>query len=133
MAHLHDSPRPHRRAAPAGLGALEERGPEEERDGEGRGLARWIRPFFEEPSLWPVLVAVVGSLVAFISGLLLLALRGGNVFGMAGVAILAIMSVDLTVRDWRAQGRPGLVGGCILGLWVLVGLASWGAVALGLF
>jgi len=100
---------------------------------EERGVMRFVRPFFEESTLWPVLAAGVGIVVSFVAGMLLMALRTHSFFAMAALAILLVMSVDATQHEWRSHGGPGLIGRCLLGLWVGVGLAAWGAVALGLF
>jgi len=79
---------------------------------------RHLRVFFEEPALWPVLVAAAGGLGTVLAWLLATGFRTRSPVLLLGVAALAVASGEQVRRDWRGR-RPGLLGGALLGLWAL--------------
>jgi pimeloyl-ACP methyl ester carboxylesterase len=79
---------------------------------------RHLRVFFEEPALWPVLVAAAGGLSTLLAWLLATAFRTRNPVLLFGIAALAVASAEPVRRSWRG-GRPGLLGGAVLALWAL--------------
>ncbi len=97
-----------------------------------RPFDRWIRPYFSDPSLWPVMLVLAAVLTTFGGVLLLLAFAERNLFAQAALALLALMSAD-GLRPSLRQRRLGLGAGLILGSWATSGLAAWGALRLGLF
>jgi hypothetical protein len=88
------------------------------REPERSASERHLRVFFEEPALWPVLVAAAGGLATVLAWLLATAFRTRSPVLLLGVALLAVVSGDHIRRDWRGA-RPGTVGGALLGLWTL--------------
>jgi len=83
---------------------------------------RHLRVFFEEPALWPVLVAAAGGLGAVLAWLLATGLRTRSPVLLLGISLLAVASGEQMRRDWRG-GRPGLIAGSLLVLWGL-GIAA---------
>jgi hypothetical protein len=84
---------------------------------------RHLRVFFEEPALWPVLVAAAGGLSTLLAWLLASGFRTRSPLLLFGIAALAVASAEQVRRDWRGA-RPGQLGGALLGLWALgVGVA----------
>ncbi|MGH7289272.1 MAG: hypothetical protein ACREI8_14770 [Myxococcota bacterium] len=104
----------------------------ERRDDEPHSLDDWLRQFFTDSILRPVLVVAAGSLAAMGAGIIAWAVRDRNWAAIAALVLLAAMSADALLRDRRRRGRLGLASRCILGLWGLSGLAAAAAVALGL-
>jgi hypothetical protein len=74
--------------------------------------------FFEEPALWPVLVAAAGGLGTLLAWLLATGLRTRSPLLLLGISVLAVASAEQVRRDWRGA-RPGLLGGALLVLWGL--------------
>lgn len=96
---------------------------------EPPGVDRFLRPYVEDPALWPILVILVVTLVMFLAVALLLAVRGRNAFAIAALLILAWMSVDPVVR----ARRLGTTGRLALVVWALAAAAAAAAVWLGLY
>ena len=97
---------------------------------EPRRLEDWIRPFFTDSMLWPVLAVAILSLSTFGSAILLLAIGARNYFAIAALVAIAGMSADAIWADLRRR-RLGPVSGLILALWSISALAAAGAIALG--
>jgi hypothetical protein len=103
--------------------------PSHPREGDGAAasadtrLERWIRPFFVESTLWPVLLVLAGVLATIGAALLLLAVGDRNGFAIVALLLLLGMSADLVYRDLRRR-RLGIVGGSVVGLWLLIGLIA---------
>lgn len=79
---------------------------------------RHLRVFFEEPALWPVLVAAAGGLATLLAWLLATAFRTRSPLLLFGIAALAVLSGEQVRRGWRGR-RPGLAAGAVLALWAL--------------
>ena len=91
--------------------------PREEAD-EPAGIDRWLRPYFEDSTLWPILLVAIAIFVSFGAALILLGVFERRLSALAALALLLVISGDLTLRELRG-GRFGLVGGTVLGFWVL--------------
>jgi hypothetical protein len=94
---------------------------------------RWLLPFVREPTLWPVLLVVIGHAMAIIAPLLLLAVRDRSV--PASVALLGLVAVSgVTVRfDLRRSGRPAALSWVVLVTWLGSGAVAWLAHRTGAF
>jgi hypothetical protein len=97
-----------------------------------RSFDDWLRPFFRDSTLVPVLLVATGCFTALGGGIIAWAVRGRSLAAIAALALLAGMSADALLRERRRRGRLGLASRCILGLWALSALAAAAAVALGL-
>jgi hypothetical protein len=91
------------------------------------GPARHLRVFFQESTLWPVLITGGAGLAAILAFALTTALRTRNPALLFAIAALVVLSADLVRRDWRGA-RPGFFGGALLALW---GLAAGMALVAG--
>jgi hypothetical protein len=107
-------------------------GDEGEEQPDPRQLDTWIRPFFSDSTLWPVLVVAFAIFVVFGAALLLLAVRSRSPWAIAALLVLAWMSVDGVSGDVRRR-RLGLVSRSIVTLWTASALAAVVATAAGLY
>lgn len=105
----------------------------DEHDGDGLpSVDQLIGTFVDEPSLWPVLVVVVGSGGAFAAALMILAVVDRNPFAAAALVLLLGMTIDVV---FRARSRPSHRNGSrlLLAIWamgfVFVGVALWSGIA----
>lgn len=106
-----------------------ERRPEPERQPEGEteeqsGAGRWLRPYFEDSALWPILLVALTIFVSFGAALLVLGVVERRVPALAALAVLLVLSVDLVQRELRSRGF-GLVTGSVLVFWGLSALAAF--------
>ncbi len=84
---------------------------------------RFVAPFFEEPTLWPVLFVLAAHAVLIGAVLIALGLRSRNYFALAGLAILLVMTGDFLVRRIR-MGLFGRLGWSVVSLWVLSAISA---------
>jgi hypothetical protein len=104
-----------------------------EPDGDDpRSLDDWLRQFFRDSSLVPVLLVAVGCFTAIGAGVIAWAVVGRSLAAIAALVLLAGMTLDAVLRELRRSRRIGLASRCVLGLWALSALAAAAAVALGL-
>jgi hypothetical protein len=89
----------------------------------GRRFERWLAPFYEEPTLWPVLIVLTAHAVLIGSLVMALALRDRNVFAMGALALLALATADVGIRLARAR-RLGRLGWSLVTLWVTSALGA---------
>jgi hypothetical protein len=92
-----------------------------ERPAIGR-FERFVAPFFEEPTLWPVLFVLAVHAVLIGAVVLSLGLRDRNPFALGALALLLAATADVGVRQLRAR-RIGRVFG-LAGYWVGCALAA---------
>lgn len=90
--------------------------PLDERSRVGR-FERFLSPFFEEPTLWPVTLVLAAHAVLGGSVVLAQALRARNVFALGALALLLVMTGDVLFRCVRAR-RMGRVGWGVMTLWI---------------
>jgi uncharacterized membrane protein YhaH (DUF805 family) len=104
----------------------------EEREGgsgrEGAGderalLETWLRPFVDEPTLWPVLAVVLLTLATFGAALVILALHDRSRAAMAALALLLVLSGRGLVPAVRRR-RLGALEALLVALWALVVLGA---------
>jgi hypothetical protein len=95
---------------------------------EETGLGRHLAVFFEDPLLWPILLILV--IHAALAGALVLlwALRGASLAGLALLAILLTLSGD-AIRRARRRRRVAIG---IATLWVLSALTAAVSARLGI-
>ena len=91
---------------------------------EGR-VDRWIMPFFHEPTLWPVLLVVIGHAMAGLAPLMLAAVRDGSAWAEGLVFAFAALSLGVAVYEVRRRGRPGALSACMAVTWVLSVALAW--------
>ncbi len=99
--------------------------PEADASGESQNwFDRWIRPYVEESTLWPVLIVVLAHLAAFVAPVVLFALRDRRVPSMAALAVLLVASGSAIGVD-LAKRRVGLITGLVLAAWAMTGLFAY--------
>lgn len=106
--------------------------PEPGRSGdEPRSLEEWLAHFARDTGLRPVLLVAIGSLSAIGAGVVLSSWRGRNVAATAALALLALGTADLLLRDLRRR-RFGPVGRLVTLLWLLSLAGAVASLKLGL-
>ena len=90
-------------------------------------VERAIATLFEESTLWPILIVVLGHVAAFLAPVVILAVRERR--PAAGVAFLgALVLSGLAVRsEWSRAGRPGPQTAFVALSWILTGVFAWAA------
>lgn len=92
-----------------------------------RDVESWIRPFFEDTDLWPILAVLVLSLCTMGSAVIAMALVAWNPFALAALALALLVSADVAIRGF-VKGKNRLIAGCVIGFW----LGSAGITALAI-
>lgn len=105
--------------------------PQHRGDLEPSSLDEWVAGFTRNAALRPVLIVAVLSFAALGAGALVLAIRDRNLAAIGAVALVALGTADLVVRDLRHR-RFGLATRLVTALWMLSAAAAAGAVALGM-
>ncbi len=80
---------------------------------------KWVLPFLGETALWPVLVAVIGHIVALQTLILLTAWRQPLPLGAFGAGLLLVISGRLAWTELSFYERPGPMTWFILLCWAL--------------
>lgn len=96
--------------------------------GAATGFGRHVAVFFEDPALWPILLILIVHVALGGAVVLLAALRGGSLPGMAALAVLLTLSGDL-IRRARQRRR---VAFWVVTLWALSALVAASGARLGL-
>ncbi|MBW2423528.1 MAG: hypothetical protein JRG86_04730 [Deltaproteobacteria bacterium] len=101
---------------------------------EGSGLPsldEHLAFFFNETTLWPVLIVLVASLGAMGAAAIVLAFGDRNPFAALALLLVAGMSADL---GWRARRRRELrrVAASVAVLWLVSGLLAAAALYFGI-
>jgi hypothetical protein len=84
---------------------------------------RFVAPFFEEPTLWPVLFVLAAHAVLIGAVLIALGLRSRNYFALGGLAISLVMTGDFLWRRIRT-GVFGRLGWSVVSIWVLSAISA---------
>jgi hypothetical protein len=93
-------------------------------------LERHMAVFFQEPTLWPVLVTAVAGLASLLAWGVVTGLRTRNPAVLLAVSGLVVGSLETVRRDWRGR-LPGLIGRTVLGIWALAALLGVAGARLG--
>lgn len=108
---------------------FEERRGDFERDRDDfekrQGAERWVLPYFEDSSLWPVLLVSLAVLAAFTAAALLFAIRDGLPVAMMGLLLLLVGAVQTVRWERRVRGRMGAVTWAIALTWLVSGAVAW--------
>ena len=91
--------------------------PKDAFDGPTR-IDRWILVFVREPTLWPVMLVVIGHAVALLAPLMLFAYRDGQRGSAVTLAVLGIPCLAGVVWEIRRRG-PGALTGLVASTWSL--------------
>jgi hypothetical protein len=88
-------------------------------------LERAILPFLREPTLWPVLLVIVGHAIVVLAPLLIFAWRDGSSGALTSLVLLAGLSIAAGGSELRARRRLGAIGGLAAVTWSLSAIAAW--------
>lgn len=100
-----------------------------------RGLSRLERallPFLREPTLWPVLLAVLAHAIALVAPLLVFTWRGDSGWSIVGLVVLGTLSAAACGAEIRGRGRPGGITALFGVTWLLCGAGAYAAVRFGI-
>lgn len=78
---------------------------------------RWIRPFFDDSGLWPILSVLVLSFCTVGAAIITTALIVWNPFALAALALALLVSADVVVRAFLKRTNR-LLAGCVAGFWL---------------
>ncbi len=98
----------------------------DDRDGEEpHGVDLWVMPYIRDSTLWPVLVVLIAHVVAFITPLMLYAIRDERI----GPIIAMVIVVGLTVRGFvweiRTRNQFGAISWLIVVSWIASAIAAY--------
>lgn len=102
----------------------DEREPENRDAEEPRGVDLWIMPYITDSSLWPILIVLIIHVAAFLTPLVLYAVRG-----RPGPAAATAIVVFLTLRGfhWERTARKkfGAISWLIVSCWLTSFVAAY--------
>ena len=81
------------------------------------GFDHWIRPFFDDSGLWPILSVLVLSFCTLGAAIITTALIVWNPFALAALALALLVSADVVVRAFLKRTNR-LLAGCVAGFWL---------------
>jgi hypothetical protein len=87
-------------------------------------LERWVLPYLREPTLWPVLLVVMGHAAAFLAPMMLLGLRDRRGPALAALLGAAGLTGAGVRAESRAVGRPGAFSVALAATWLLAAGAA---------
>ena len=108
--------------------------PGDEREPHGElWVDRWILPALRELTLLPLVLVVVGHVVAFAAPMLIFALRDGRIGAQMAVFGLVGLTFGCVRFEVRRHGRPGLLSAWIGATWLAAIAAAWACSRYSLF
>jgi MFS-type transporter involved in bile tolerance (Atg22 family) len=100
--------------------------PTDEREPHGElWVDRWILPALCELTLLPIVLVVVGHLVAIIAPTLINALRDHEIGAQMAVIGLMVLTFGCVRFEVRRHGRPALLSAWIGATWLTSIAAAW--------
>ncbi len=100
--------------------------PSDEREPHGDlWVDRWILPAMRELTLLPLVLVVVGHLVAVIAPALIYALRDHRIGAQMAVFVLMLLTFGCVRFEVRRHGRPDLLSAWIGATWLTSIAAAW--------
>lgn len=106
--------------------------PDPREDEEPQNLGELVRPYYTDPTLWPVLVVAAITLFSLGGALLVLGVGELRLPAVGALLIVLWMSVDASLRERRRSGFGALTV-AIACCWLGSALVAVGLVAFGLF
>ncbi|GEM_PF-2352581 len=82
-------------------------------------MEKWLLPFLGETALWPVMVAVIGHIVALLTLIVLTAWRRPLPLGAFAVGLLVLLTGKLAWTEIAFYKRPGPMTWFVLLCWAL--------------
>jgi len=108
--------------------------PGDEREPHGElWVDRWILPALRELTLLPIVLVVVGHLVAFVAPVLIFALRDRSLGVQLAVLGLFALTFECVRFECRRHGRPDLLSAWTGATWLAAIAAAWACNRYALF
>ena len=85
----------------------------------------WILPYISEPTLWPVLFALLGHVVVIIAPMMLFVHRHNSVRSMILLSLLAVGSAALVRFEVKYRRLPGGVTLTVILTWLCSAGLAW--------
>lgn len=101
--------------------------------GRDTWVDRYLLIFLRESTLWPILLVIVGHVVAFMVPVLLLSIRERRISAIACLLLLGFFTVNIVRFDVGREGRPAALSILALATWALSGCVAWVAHDTGIF
>lgn len=96
-----------------------------ERDEEPHGVDLWIMPYIRDVSLWPVLVVLIVHVVAFVTPVLLYAIRDSRTGPIFAIGIVVLLSLRGIYWEIRSRKTFGAISWLIVVSWVSSFVAAY--------
>ena len=109
----------------------DEPGSEREPTGE-LWVDRWILPAVRESTLFPLLLVVIGHVVAFAAPALLFAVRDRHTGARVALLALAVLTFGCVRFEIRRHHRPDLLSAILLATWLVSAVVAWACNRYGL-
>lgn len=92
---------------------------------EPHGVDLWIMPYIRDSSLWPVLVVLMAHVVAFVTPVLLYAVRDARIGPIITMGVLSILTVNAFRWEVRTRGQFGAISWLIVVCWSASTIAGY--------
>ena len=99
--------------------------PEDDRADQDPTLERFIMHYFEDSALWPIVIVIMGHLVALSSFTLLPAVRDRKISAMLAAALLLYGSFLVLRWEYQKHGHLGIIALLLAVTWALSGLVAY--------
>ena len=111
-----------------------DREPRSEREPRGElWVDRWILPALRDLSLLPLVLVVIGHIVAFTAPTLIFALRDRRFAAQLALLGLVVLSFGCVRFEIRRQHRPGVLSAWLGATWLVALAAAWACNRYALF
>ena len=108
--------------------------PGSDRDPQGElWVDRWLLPAIRESTLFPLLLVVIGHVIAFVAPALLFALRDRRIGAQIALFALAVLTFGCVRFEIRRHRRLDLLSAILLATWLASGVVAWACDRYGLF
>jgi hypothetical protein len=88
-------------------------------------IDRYLLPAIRESTLFPLLLVVIGHVVAFIAPALLFAVRDRSFGAMLALVVIAFFTVQCIRFEVRRHGRPDVLSAIFVGTWLASAATAW--------
>jgi len=96
-----------------------------EASGDELWIDRYLLPAIREFTLFPLLLVVIGHVVAFIGPALLFALRDRSFGAMLALFAIGVLTVQCVRFEVARYGRPDILSAIVGATWLASGAAAW--------
>jgi hypothetical protein len=98
-----------------------------------QGVDMWIMPYLRDVSLWPVLVVLILHVVAFISPIVLYAVRDRMIGPMVALGVVVLLTLRGFRWEMQSRGQFGAISWLFVATWTTSFVAAYFANLSGFF